>query len=59
LFEKESIELPFNEEEVYRALSECCGDKALGPDGMTMAFLQHNWATLKGDVMIMFEEFFS
>ena len=38
---------------------ECCGDKAPGPDGMTMAFLQHNWATLKGDVMRMFAEFFS
>jgi len=39
LIEKESIELPFNEEEVSRALSECCGEKAPGPDGMTMAFL--------------------
>jgi len=27
--------------------------------GMTMAFLQHNWATLKEDVMSMFAEFFS
>ena len=59
MVEKESTELPFNEEEVSRALSECCGDKAPEPDGLTMAFLQHNWATLKKDVMNMFAEFFS
>ena len=59
MVKKESIELPFNEEEVCRALSECCGDKALETYGLTMAFLQHSWATLKEDVMNMFVEFFS
>jgi len=57
--EREFIELPFSEDEVSSALFECCGDKARGPYGMTMAFLQHNWATLRGDVMSMFAEFFS
>ena len=37
----------------------CCGDKSLGPDGMTMAFLQSNRATLKEDVLNMFAEFYS
>ena len=49
--DRDSLELPFTEEEVLKALSECCGHKAPGPDGMTMVFLKHNWVTLKGDVM--------
>ncbi|RVW42423.1 Transposon TX1 uncharacterized 149 kDa protein [Vitis vinifera] len=28
----EGLEKPFTEEEVFRALSGCCGEKALGPD---------------------------
>lgn len=32
----------FSEEEVRNALRHCCGDKAPGPDGMTMAFIQDN-----------------
>jgi len=39
---KESIEQAFTEEEVVKALFGCYGDKAPGPDGMTMAFLQSN-----------------
>jgi len=56
---KESIKKPFSEDEVSKALLDCCGDKSLSPDGMTMAFLQSNWATLRGDVMSMLAEFFS
>jgi len=37
--ERESIEGSFSEEEVFKALSESCGDKAPEPNGMTMAFL--------------------
>ena len=51
--------MPFSEDEVSKALSDCCGNKSPDPDGMTMAFLQNNWATLSGDVMGMFAEFFS
>ena len=57
--EKEFIEMPFSEEEVTKALLDCCGDKAPELDGMTMAFLQGNWDTVSGDVMRMFVEFFS
>ena len=35
-----------------------CGDKSPGPDGMTMAFLQANWDTLRSDVLRMFSEFY-
>jgi len=40
--DKEPIELPFSEDEISRALFECCGDKAPGSDGMIMAFFQSN-----------------
>ena len=56
--DKETIELPFNEEEISRVLFECCGDKSPGPDGMTMAFIQSNWATLREDVLKLFDEFY-
>ena len=51
--EKEFIEMPFSEEEVTKALLDCCGDKAPGPNGMTMAFLQGIWDIVSGDVMRM------
>ena len=51
--------MPFDEEKVIRALHNCCGDKAPGPDGMTMAFLQANWDTVRGDVLTMFSEFYT
>jgi len=56
--DKDYLELSFSEDEVSKALSDCCGDKSPGPDGMTMAFLQSNWPTLNGDIMGMFTIFF-
>jgi len=57
--DKESLQRAFTEEEVVKALFYCCGDKAPGPDGMSMAFLQSNWDTVRLEVMGMFSEFFS
>ncbi|RVX20331.1 putative ribonuclease H protein [Vitis vinifera] len=37
--EAESLEIPFSENEIHSALMEMSGDKALGPDGFSMAFL--------------------
>ena len=34
----EGLEKPFSEEEVFQALSGCCGEKPPGPDGFSMAF---------------------
>lgn len=36
--EVERLEQPFSEEEVFEALKGCCGEKAPGPDGFSMAF---------------------
>jgi len=57
--DKEVMERAFIEEEVVKALFDCCGDKAPSPDGISMAFLQSNWNTVRIDVMGMFYEFFS
>ena len=36
-----SLEVMFSEEEIFAALSNCCGDKALGPDGILVVLLGH------------------
>ena len=38
-------------------LSDLNGDKALGMNGLTIAFWQCNWDTIKEDVMRMFRDF--
>ena len=40
------------------AVFECDGSKAPGPDGFSMAVFQSQWATVKSDIMKVFEEFF-
>ena len=47
-------EEPFSEQEVLEALKGFCGDKALGPDGFTMAFWQASWDFVKEEVMGFF-----
>jgi len=54
---KEGLEGHFGEDEITRALFGCYGDKAPGPDGMTMAFLQANRDTVR--VVTLFSEFHS
>ena len=43
------LEREFEEEEVYRALDECDGDKAPGPDGFNFSFIKAGWEFLKED----------
>lgn len=45
-------------EEVFGALRAMSGDKAPGPDGFTMAYFQHCWSVVKGDVMATLEGLF-
>ena len=53
----EGLEEPFMETEVFRALSGCCGEKAPGPDGFSMAFWQFSWEFVKEEVMNFFRQF--
>ena len=51
------LEEPFCEEELFIALSELNGDKALGPDDFSLAFWQHCWDVVKVKVLSFFKEF--
>ena len=48
---------PFDEEEVFRVISDFTGDKAFGPDGFSMAFFQCCWCILKAEIMAVFQNF--
>ncbi|RVW72046.1 Transposon TX1 uncharacterized 149 kDa protein [Vitis vinifera] len=58
LSEAEALEVPFTEEEIFSALMDMNGDKALGPDGFTMAFWQVCWDFIKEEVVELFKEFY-
>ncbi|KAL6318438.1 hypothetical protein AAG906_041204 [Vitis piasezkii] len=49
-----ALEVSFMEKEVLGTLLGCSGDKALGPNGFSMAFWQFAWDFVKNDVMIFF-----
>ena len=51
------LEIPFLETEVHSALMEMNGDKAPGPDGITVAFWQSCWDFAKVEILEMFKEF--
>ncbi|RVW75072.1 Transposon TX1 uncharacterized 149 kDa protein [Vitis vinifera] len=55
--EADGIEVPFSETEIYTALMGMNGDKALGPDGFTVAFWQNSWEIVKEDMLGLFKEF--
>ena len=55
--EAESLGIPFTENEIYSALMEMNGDKALGPDGFTVAFWKNAWDFTKEEILDMFKEF--
>ena len=51
------LEMPFREEEIFTAINEMDGDKALGPDDFSMALWQASWHFVKGKIMEMFRDF--
>lgn len=46
------------EDEVLAAVHSLNGDKALVPDGFTLAFFQKCWQVVKGDLMSMLNQFY-
>jgi hypothetical protein len=54
--EQALLERKFDREEVLQVVKDLQGDKALGPDGFTMAFFQKCWSVLEEDIMGFFEE---
>lgn len=53
----ECLTLPFEEEEIKKAIFGCERNKSPGPDGFSMAFLQDFWGIIKRDVISFFTEF--
>lgn len=51
------MELEFEEDEIWGVIQNFKGDKALGPDGFTMAFFQNGWEILKTDIIAVLKEF--
>ena len=51
------LDRPFDEEKVFGVISDFKGDKALGPDGFSMAFFQACWCFLKAKIMAMLQNF--
>ena len=52
------LERKFEREEILQVVKELEGDKALSPDGFSMAFYHHCWRVVEKDVLAVFEEFF-
>ena len=59
IFEEDAIWLdrPFDEDELFGVVYNFNGNKALGPDGFTMAFFQSCWSMVKTDIMNVFHNF--
>ena len=53
-----ALEVSFMEEKVFGVLLGCSEDKALGPDGFSMAFWQFAWDFVKDNVMRFFRDFY-
>jgi hypothetical protein len=51
------LEKPFEEEEIFQAVSNMNGDKAPGPDGFPMSFFHACWPILRADLLAVFSEF--
>ncbi|GKA92116.1 putative RNA-directed DNA polymerase, eukaryota, reverse transcriptase zinc-binding domain protein [Tanacetum coccineum] len=58
LSQSESLEIQFSHEEIKRAVWECGGDRAPGPDGFSFKFLTTFWDLIKVDVVRFVHEFF-
>jgi hypothetical protein len=50
--------LPFSEDEIRKVVMESDGNKSPGPDGFNFSFFKRFWELLKGEVGIMFQQFF-
>ena len=51
------LDRPFKEEEVFGVINDFNGDKALGPDGFSMAFFQSCWCVQTTEIMAVFHNF--
>ncbi|GJR49954.1 zinc finger, CCHC-type containing protein [Tanacetum coccineum] len=57
--QRDSLEIQFSRDEIKRAVWDCDGDRAPGPDGFTFKFIKTFWDLIKDDVVRFVNEFFS
>lgn len=53
----ENLIVEFSENEVWKAIKSCDGNKAPGPDGFNMLSIKKSWDFMKSDIMNFFAEF--
>jgi hypothetical protein len=51
------LDRPCEEMEIEDVVWGCNGDKALGPDGFSLAFFQHYWSSMRNDILVVCQEF--
>ncbi|XP_022019730.1 uncharacterized protein LOC110919782 [Helianthus annuus] len=56
--EAEALVVPFSSLEIKRAIWDCVGDRAPGPDGFNFKFIKRNWSLFQEDFTKIFQEFF-
>ncbi len=54
----EQLTVPFEREEIKRAVFQLGGDKAPGPDGFGLRFYQKFWGIIKEDIFRIFDDLF-
>ncbi|XP_058765712.1 uncharacterized protein LOC131639232 [Vicia villosa] len=57
--DRDSLEVPFSEEEIKEAVWSCDGSKSMGPDGISLLFFKKCWNFVKEDVVSCFNAFYS
>lgn len=53
------LERPFSEEAIFSAVCFLGSNKSPGPDGFTAEFFKCFWPTIKSDMMLLFNDFFT
>lgn len=53
----ENLIVEFSENEVWKAIKSCDGNKAPGPDGFNMLSIKKSWDFMKSDIMNFFAKF--
>lgn len=53
------LEEVFTEAEIWKAIQDCDGNKAPGPDGFNLACIQSCWKIMKGEIIQLMHEFHS
>ncbi|WMV33006.1 hypothetical protein MTR67_026391 [Solanum verrucosum] len=52
-----ALQAQFEEQDIKNCVFSCVGDKALGPDGFTMAFFKQCWEEIKQEVVAAIQNF--